>query len=190
MYAVIRTGGKQYRVQPGDVLQVEKLDKALGSEFAISDILAIGGELSVLGTPVVKNATVTVVVTKQSHAKKVIVFKKNRRHGYRKFKGHKQEFTELFIKAITTPDGKTTKSDQEPKVLDMAKVREDRILQKVADRKERASNRSTPASEEVVTKSAKKAPAAKKKVAKKAAGKKVAKKAAPKKKTAKKTTKK
>jgi len=190
MYAVIRTGGKQYRVQPGDVVQVESLDKDLGAEFDLTDVLAIGGETTHLGTPVVKNAKVTVVVTKQARTGKVIVFKKNRRHGYRKFQTHKQNFTELFVKSITSPDGKSAKSDEAPKIVDVAASRLARIEQKIADHKERVSKTGSKQEKKAAKKvAAKKAAAPKKKVAKKAAGKKAgAKKTA--KKAAKKSSKK
>ena len=62
MYAIISTGGKQYKVQPGDVVQVEKLENDLGSEFEINDVLLVGGETTLVGQPLVKNAKVTVVV--------------------------------------------------------------------------------------------------------------------------------
>lgn len=118
MYAVIRTGGKQYKVQPGDVLKVEKIEQNLGSEFDLTDILLVGGEKLHVGQPVLQNAKVTVVVTKQARAPKVIVFKKKRRQGYRRTQGHRQYFTELFIKAITAPDGQTVKSEKEPRIFD------------------------------------------------------------------------
>jgi large subunit ribosomal protein L21 len=172
MYAIIKTGGKQYKVQAGDVLQIEKLDQDLGSEFNIDEILMIGGDKAHVGTPIVKNAKVTVVVTKQARTKKVIVFKKKRRQGYRKFATHKQDFTEIFIKSITTPDGQVSKTDATPDVKDMAKLRLDRIEQKVADHKARVSVRNSDVEEAVTTK---------KPAAKKTAAKKTAKKAAPKK---------
>jgi large subunit ribosomal protein L21 len=172
MYAIIKTGGKQYKVQAGDVLQIEKLDQDLGSEFNIDEILMIGGDKAHVGTPIVKNAKVTVVVTKQARTKKVIVFKKKRRQGYRKFATHKQDFTEIFIKSITTPDGQVSKTDATPDVKDMAKLRLDRIEQKVADHKARVSVRNSDVDEAVTTK---------KPAAKKTAAKKTAKKAAPKK---------
>ncbi len=183
MYAIIKTGGKQYKVQAGDVLQVEKLDHDLGSEFNIDEILMIGGDKFHVGTPTVKNAKVTVVVTKQARTRKVIVFKKKRRQGYRKFGTHKQHFTELFIKSITSPDGQTSKTEETPLVKDMAVLRTERIEQKMADREARVTSRDTDA---VETKVAKKAPA-KKKVAKKAAPKKAASKRSTKKATKKKT---
>lgn len=118
MYAVIRTGGKQYKVQPGDVLKVEKIEQNLGSEFDLTDVLMVGGEKLHVGQPVLQNAKVTVVVTKQARAPKIIVFKKKRRQGYRRTQGHRQYFTELFIKAITAPDGQTVKTEKEPKIFD------------------------------------------------------------------------
>ncbi|MGZ3770291.1 MAG: 50S ribosomal protein L21 [Bdellovibrio sp.] len=188
MYAIIRTGGKQYKVQAGDVLQVDKLDQALGSEFDINEILMVGGESTHVGQPLVKGAKVTVVVTKQAKTRKQIVFKKKRRQGYRKFATHKQEFTELFVKAITSPDGKVAKTDESANVIDVAAVRAEKALGRVAARKERAANKGTA---EVVKKAAKKV--AKKKVAKKAVKKtavKKATKAGATKKAAKKTSKK
>jgi large subunit ribosomal protein L21 len=188
MYAVIKTGGKQYRVQPGDIVQVEKLEQELGAEFAISDVLMVGGDKTHVGTPTVKNATVTVVVTKQARTKKVFVFKKRRRHGYRRFGTHKQDFTELFIKSISSPDGQVAKTDQTPEVKDMAALRVDRIKQKQEDRRARVEG-SIGAEVEAAELSPKpkKAVAKKAKAPKKAA---VAKKAkAPSKRSAKKATK-
>lgn len=187
MYAIIRTGGKQYKVQAGDVVQVDKLEQALGTEFDINEILMVGGESTHVGQPLVKGAKVTVVVTKQAKTRKQIVFKKKRRQGYRKFATHKQEFTELFVKAITSPDGKVTKSDETANVVDVAAARAEKAQARVAARKERVSAKGTA---EVVKKAAKKV--AKKKVAKKAVKKTVKKatKAGATKKAAKKTSKK
>lgn len=187
MYAIIRTGGKQYKVQAGDVVQVDKLEQALGAEFDINEILMVGGESTVVGQPLVKGAKVTVVVTKQAKGRKLEVFKKKRRKGYRKFATHRQEYTELFVKAITSPDGKVAKTDESANVVDVKAVREEKAQARVAARKERVSTKgkaeAKPAAKKV----------AKKKVAKKATAKKVAKKATStgaKKKAAKKTTKK
>lgn len=186
MYAVIRTGGKQYKVQAGDVIQVEKLAQDLGAEFDINDILLVGGEATHVGQPVVKGAKVTVVVTKQARTRKVIVFKKKRRQGYRKLNTHKQEFTELFVKAITSPDGKVAKAETTAVVKDMAAIRQEKIAAKVAARKERVSNKG--AATETVKKEAKKV--VKKTAAKKTVKKTVKKAGAATKKVAKKTTKK
>lgn len=187
MYAIIRTGGKQYKVQAGDVLQVEKLDQKLGAEFSITDVLMVGGDTPVLGQPLVKGASVAVVVTKQAKSRKVLIFKKKRRQGYRRLKAHRQEFTELFVKSVTGADGKVTKAETTPNVVDVAAKRVERILTKQAARTERIesqigqgrANKAKAMSEAVVAK----------KTAKKAAAKKTAKKAT-KKPTAKKTAKK
>lgn len=187
MYAVIRTGGKQYKVQAGDVVQVEKLDQKLGSEFEINEVLMVGGETTHVGQPLVKGAKVTVVVTKQAKTRKVLIFKKKRRQGYRRLKSHRQEFTELFVKAITSPDGKVAKTDAQANVVDVAAQRAGRIVQKQADRKARvegqigqgraAKAETKKASAKVAKKKVAKK-VAKKTGAKKATGKKVAKKAA------------
>lgn len=178
MYAIIKTGGKQYTVKPGDVLQVEKLDQDLGSEFDINEVLLVGGESTHVGAPLVKGAKVTVVVTKQAKTRKIIVFKKKRRHSYRKFKTHRQEFTEIFVKAITSPDGKSEKTSETAHVVDMAAKRAEQLANKQAEKAARIANKGeAPApAKKAVAKKAKK-PAAKKKAAKKTAAKKTVKKA-------------
>ncbi len=164
MYAIIKTGGKQYKVQAGDILQIEKVEQELGAEYTIDQVLMIGGDKAHVGTPIVKNAKVTVVVTKQAKTRKVYVFKKKRRQGYRKFATHKQNFTEIFIKSITSPDGEVSKTDMKALVKDMAQIRVDRVSQKVADHKARVSVRNNDIAE-----AAESTPA--KKVAKKATSK-------------------
>lgn len=111
MYAVIRTGGKQYKVKAGDLIKVESLPGSQGDEFDMNDILFVSGQTSYVGEPNVKDAKVTVMVTKQDRDKKIRVFKKKRRQGYRRTMGHRQEYTELFVKAITTPDGETSSAE-------------------------------------------------------------------------------
>ena len=93
MYAIIQAGGKQYRVEAGDLLRVELLNKELGEEFDVTNVLLVGGDKTFIGQPQVENAKVTVVVTQQAKAPKVIVFKKKRRQGYRRMHGHRQFFT-------------------------------------------------------------------------------------------------
>lgn len=183
MYAIVRTGGKQYRVQPGDVIRVEKLDQALGSEFELTDVLMIGGETPTVGQPVVKDAKVTVVVTKQTKDRKVIIFKKRRRQGYRRFKTHRQPFTELFVKSIKH-GSQVAKTDNQANVVDVDKVRLEKIQTRMEARKARAANRgqeteetAAPKKKVAARKPAKKATAKKKAAPKKKAGaKKVAKK--------------
>lgn len=101
MYAVIRTGGKQYRVQEGDTIRVEKLAGDVGAAITIDDVLMLGGEKVAIGAPTVAGAKVTAEITAQDRAKKVIVFKMKRRKNYRRKAGHRQPYTELRIKRVT-----------------------------------------------------------------------------------------
>jgi large subunit ribosomal protein L21 len=126
MYAIIKTGGKQYRVQPGDVLRVEKLQNDLGDEIEIKEVLLVGGDKTFIGEPTLSNAKVTAVVTNQARAPKVIIFKKKRRQGYRRLRGHRQLYTELFIKSITSPEGHVVNADTTARVFD-PKAREARL---------------------------------------------------------------
>ena len=103
MYAIIRTGGKQYRVEPGEYLRIERFEGDLGAEMDLTDVMVVGGDKTFFGEPMLKDAKVTVVITKQQRAPKVTVFKKKRRQGYRRMQGHRQYFTEIFIKSITSP---------------------------------------------------------------------------------------
>jgi large subunit ribosomal protein L21 len=102
MYAVIKTGGKQYKVEEGDRIQVEKLNAAKGDEIAFDDVLFIGGDQCILGQPKVDGATVKAQVLRQMRAPKVIIFKMKRRKGYHKKQGHRQDLTEVRITAINT----------------------------------------------------------------------------------------
>ena len=104
-YAVVETGGKQYRVRPGELLQVERLKAEDGSKLALSPVLALsdGKAATLIGAPVVEGATVSATVIRQLRADKVVSFKKKRRKGYRKKIGHRQELTELKIEAINAP---------------------------------------------------------------------------------------
>lgn len=104
MHAVIRTGGKQYRVQPGDEFNIEKIaDAEKGGTLVFDEVLAVGsGEDIVIGKPLVEGATVVAdVVVAEGKAKKVIVFKKKRRKKYRVKNGHRQPFTRIKIKEVT-----------------------------------------------------------------------------------------
>ena len=175
MYAIIRTGGKQYTVKPGDVIRVEKLEQALGTEFTMSDVLMIGGDTPIVGAPIVKNASVTVVVTKQTKDKKVIVFKKKRRQGYRRFKTHRQPFTELFVKAISL-DGQTSKAEGSANVVDVDQRRKNRIAARSVEAAEMTDKptvkKAVKAAPKAKAKTKTKKPAAKKTAAKKKTAKK------------------
>ena len=97
MYAVIKTGGKQYKVASGDVVKLEKIAGEEGKEVIFNEVLALD---DTVGTPLVSGASVKATVLKQARDAKVIVFKKKRRKGYRKRNGHRQSFTEVLIKDI------------------------------------------------------------------------------------------
>ena len=101
MYAVIRTGGKQYRVAKNDVIEVEKLDAEPGSSVELSDVLMVGeGESVSVGTPVVAGASVSATVLDQAKGPKVIIFKKRRRKNSRRRNGHRQLLTVLRVTDI------------------------------------------------------------------------------------------
>ena len=101
MYAVIKTGGKQYRVSQGDKLLVEKLPGNVGDKVTFDEVLMIGGDSVKLGKPLVSGAKVEAKVIAQDRAKKIIVFKFRRRKNYRRKNGHRQPYTELKITGIT-----------------------------------------------------------------------------------------
>ena len=102
MYAVIRTGGKQYKVHEDQVLRVEKLEGGEGSEIEFTDVLLYSdGETVTLGAPQVENAVVKAYVLEQGRSKKQLVFKYKRRKGYRKMRGHRQHYTEIRIDSIS-----------------------------------------------------------------------------------------
>jgi len=102
MYAVVKTGGKQYRVAPGAVIKVERLEAEVGATIALDQVLMIGdnGDAPKVGAPLVDGASVAAEVLEQSRAPKIIVFKKKRRKNYRRKRGHRQLQTVLRIHDI------------------------------------------------------------------------------------------
>ena len=101
MYAVIRTGGKQYRVSAGEKLRIEKLAAEVGQEIVLDQVLAVAdGDSLKVGTPLVAGATVKARVTGQGRGDKVRIFKLKRRKHYRKSQGHRQSYTEIEILGI------------------------------------------------------------------------------------------
>jgi large subunit ribosomal protein L21 len=100
MYAVIKTGGKQYKVEEGDTIRVEKLPAGKGDTVTFDTILLIGGDEYVIGSPTISGAQVSAQVLRQLKDKKIIVFKMKRRKRYRRKQGHRQELTELRITSI------------------------------------------------------------------------------------------
>ncbi len=102
MYAIIRTGGKQYQVAQGDQLRVEKIDGEIGETVEINDVLmVVDGETVSVGTPQLEKAIVKAKIAEQGKAKKIDIFKKKRRKGYRLKKGHRQQYTALTIEEIS-----------------------------------------------------------------------------------------
>jgi large subunit ribosomal protein L21 len=100
MYAVIKTGGKQYKVAQGDKLRVEKLPGSVGDAVTFDQVLLLGGETVKLGTPVIGGAKVEAKIVSQGLGKKLVVFKFRRRKNYRRKNGHRQPFTALEITNI------------------------------------------------------------------------------------------
>lgn len=101
-YAIFKTGGKQYRVQPGDKIDVEKLPLEVGTETSFTEVLYVNdGASALIGAPLVDGASVTAKVLDQFRAKKVTAFKYRRRKGYHKTKGHRRQLTRLQITAIS-----------------------------------------------------------------------------------------
>jgi len=156
MYAVIRTGGKQYKVAKNDVISVERLAGAPGEILELNDVLMLGdGGNVTLGAPTVSGACVGAAVLEQAKGDKILIFKKNRRHNYRRKNGHRQQLTILRITEILT-DGK--RPDKTP-------------LEAKAPKEEKKAAAKKPAAKKAAPKAAAKT-SAKKPAAKKAAKKK------------------
>ena len=100
MYAVIKTGGKQYKVSAGDLVKVEKVAGEVGDTIELDQVLMVGGAEVKLGTPLVPGAKVKAQIVAQEKDKKILVFKSKRRKGYRKKYGHRQPITRLKVAAI------------------------------------------------------------------------------------------
>jgi large subunit ribosomal protein L21 len=157
MYAVIRTGGKQYKVAKNDVISVERLAGAPGEILELNDVLMLGdGGNVTVGAPTVSGACVGAAVLQQAKGDKILIFKKKRRHNYRRKNGHRQELTILRITEILT-DGK--KPDKTP-------------LEAKAPKEVKPAAAKKPAAKKAAPKSAAAKTTAKKPAAKKAAKKK------------------
>jgi large subunit ribosomal protein L21 len=114
MFAVIKTGGRQYRVVPDDVLEIGKIAGDVGTIVQLGEVLLVGGDSPVLGSPTVAGASVAAEVLSQARGPKVIAFKKRRRKNSRRKRGHRQEFTLVRISEILT-DGATPTKGPAPK---------------------------------------------------------------------------
>ena len=130
MYAIIKTGGKQYRVQENDVLKVEKLNAAVGETVTFDEVVAVGGDKLQVGTPFVEGCAVQAEVLEQGKNEKVIIFKYKAKKDYRKKQGHRQPYT--MIK-ITSLDGKAPAkvakaTEAKEEVKNLASMKKDELI--------------------------------------------------------------
>ena len=181
MYAIIKTGGKQYKVSNGDTLQVEKLEGNAGDKVSLGEVLAVNdGKATKVGTPLVSGASVSAEIVEQGRADKVIIFKKKRRHNYRRKLGHRQMLTTLKIidvagKGAAAPAKKAEakpaaekKEAAEKKAPAKKPAAKKPAAKKAAPKKETAEKKTTAAKKPAAKKAPAKKPAAKKPAAKKA----------------------
>lgn len=111
MYGLVEIGGHQYKVKPGDIIDVQKLDAEEGTEMSFDKVLFVGGETPVIGKPTVAGASVSAKIIRQARSRKVIVFK--RKPGlYKKKNGHRQPYTGLLITEVSNGQGKSEKIDK------------------------------------------------------------------------------
>ena len=168
MYALVRTGGKQYRVAKDDTILVERIAADEGAEVILDDIVMLGdGDKVTIGTPRVEGAAVSATIVSQTRGPKIIIFRRKRRKNHRRTQGHRQDLTLLKINAIGE-DGKSLK----PKAAPAKKAAAKEEAAPKAAAKEAAAKKAAPKAE---AKAAPKKTAAKKATAKKAAAKKAAK---------------
>jgi large subunit ribosomal protein L21 len=168
MFAVIKTGGRQYRVVPDDVLEIGKIAGDVGTIVQLGEVLLVGGESPVLGTPTVAGASVAAEVLQHKRGPKVIAFKKRRRKNSRRKRGYRDEITVLRITEILTNDNKPTIGPRPKREKVVAKPAED------ADEAPEAAKKKAAPKKPAAKKAAAKAPAKaapKKAPAKKAAAK-------------------
>ena len=168
MYALVRTGGKQYRVAKDDTILVERIAADEGAEVILDDVVMLGdGDKVTIGTPRVEGAAVSATIVSQTRGPKIIIFRRKRRKNHRRTQGHRQDLTLLKINAIAE-DGKSLK----PKAAPAKKAAAKEEAAPKAAAKKAAAKKAAPKAE---AKAAPKKTAAKKATAKKAAAKKAAK---------------
>lgn len=154
MYAVIKTGGKQYRVQEGDLLRIEKLDAEVGKKVTFDDVLMFGEGAEIkVGTDAAK-ATVSAVVTDAGRGQKVVIFKKRRRKNYRLTKGHRQDYTQVRITEVAGSGGAAKKAAPKAEVKSEAKVEAKPAAKKSAPKAE-AKAEAKPAAKKSAAKATK-----------------------------------
>ncbi len=158
MFAVIRTGGKQYRVAPNDIIEIEKIAGEPGDIVELADVILLGGEGGPkTGSPTIAGASVAAEVIEQKRADKIIVFKKKRRQGYRRTAGHRQMLTSVRMTEILTAGKKPSKAAAKP----APKKAEAKPLEKKAAAKPEAKKAEAKPAAKPAAKAAAKKPAAK-----------------------------
>lgn len=173
MYALVRTGGKQYRVAKDDTILVERITADEGAEVILDDIVMLGdGDKVTIGTPRVEGAAVSATVVRQTRGPKIIIFRRKRRKNHRRTQGHRQNLTLLKINAVAE-DGKSLKPKAAPAKKAAAKAD---AAPKAAAKKAGAKKAAPKAEAKADAKAAPKKTAAKKATAKKASARKAAKK--------------
>ncbi|MGI8853305.1 MAG: 50S ribosomal protein L21 [Methyloceanibacter sp.] len=160
MFAVIRTGGKQYRVAPNDIIEVEKIAGRPGDLVELAEVLLLGGASPKTGSPTIAGALVAAEVLEQKRGDKVIVFKKKRRKNYRRTKGHRQELTALRITEILTDGKKPSKVVAKPEPKKAEKKQEAKPEAK-AEAKTKTDKKPAPKKAEAKPAAKKAKPAAK-----------------------------
>jgi len=168
MFAVIRTGGKQYRVAPNDVIEIEKIAGKPGDIVELAEVLLLGGDEPKAGKPLISGALVAAEVVEQGRGDKVTIFKKKRRKGYRRTKGHRQLLTTVRITEILTDGKKPSKQAAKPEPKKAEKLVEAKAPKTEAAKPEKKAE-AKPAAKKAAPKSEKKTPAKAKTVAKKPA---------------------
>jgi large subunit ribosomal protein L21 len=158
MFAVIKTGGRQYRVVPNDVLEIGKIAGDVGTIVQLGEVLVVGGDTPVLGTPTVAGASVAAEVLDHKRGPKVIAFKKRRRKNSRRKRGYRDEITVLRVTEILTDNAKPTIGPRPKKERVAAPAEGDDAAPKAARKKAPAKK---PAAKAAAKPAAKKAPAKK-----------------------------
>ncbi len=128
MYAVIKTGGKQYRVQENDVLKIEKLDAAVGETVTFDEVVAVGGDKLQVGAPFVEGCTVQAEVLEQGKNEKVIIFKYKAKKDYRRKNGHRQPYTLVKVTGIGAVAKKTASAKAKAEIKASLSMKKDELL--------------------------------------------------------------
>lgn len=158
MFAVVKTGGKQYRVALDDVITVEKLDGDAGAEVTLGDVLMVGDDQGVkVGSPLISGVSVAAEIVEQTRGDKVLIFKKRRRHHYRKHGGHRQDLTVLRIIGIGETKSTKPKAEKKAKAEPSAAKAEKKPAAKKAAPKKAAAEKKPAAKKPAAKKPAKQA---------------------------------